>query len=426
MVSDLFPPVDGGVPTVIYELSKRLVARGRKVVVATYKFEPNWPNCEIIDGIEVFRTPLKWNRSVPFYLSAPLNMKSLVNSLWQKFGGFDVLHLHLSLAGVGALMTPRAKKTPKVFTFHGDWAKEYLTEAGGWKKKLGLTKIEAALMCLMQKRCLRNVDTVVVLSKYSQGQVKGLISQTPEIPHPPADGPQPTIIPRGVDLEKFRPNLPSPPNLPKGRFLVLTIRRLYKRMGLENLIDAIDIVRKEYPEVFLIIGGRGYLFENLKLKIACPPKPRSPTLHSFGDGARRRENLRLTNNVRLEGFIPEEEKANYLAAADLYVLPSISQEGFGLTTLEALACGTPVLGTPTGGTPELLGGFRKDLLLKGTSAADIAEGIIDFIKNHRGDEGLRQQCREYAEKFSWERMVGEYEELYEKLKFQISNFKSKS
>lgn len=393
MVSDLFPPIDGGVPTVLYELSKRLIARGHKVVVATFKFNKDWQDYEVVDGIEVFRAPLKWNKFVPFYLSAPFNMKSLVDSVWQKFNGFDVLHLHLSLAGFGALMASRTRKVPKVFTFYGDWAKEYLAESLGWKKKLGISKVEVGVMRFMQRRCLKNADTVVVLSKHSCGQVKELIPQPPKTT-------KIIIIPGGVDLEKFHPRPasaaggprpPTPPNLPRNKFLILTIRRLYKRMGLENLISAIDIVRKEFPEVFLIIGGKGYLEESLKLKV---------------------KSEKLEKNVRLEGFIPEKEKPNYLAAADLYVLPTVSLEGFGLTTLEALACGTPVLGTPTGATPELLGNFRKEFILQGTLDQDIAEGIIGFIKKHRGDESLRSECRKYAERFSWERMVEEYEELY--------------
>ena len=393
MISDLFPPVDGGVPTVLYELSKRLTAREHKVVVATYQFQKDWPDYEVVDGIEVFRVPLKWNKLTPFYLSAPFNMKSLINSLSQKFNGFDILHLHLSLAGFGALTTPQTRKVPKVFTFYGDWAKEYLAESKGWKKKLGISTIETGVMRFMQRKCLRSSHVVVTLSKYSKEQVLSLT------PHPPAGGPQSLqnkvqIIPAGVDLEKFQlkfPKLPNLPNLPKNKFLILTIRRLYKRMGLENLIDAIDIVRKEFPEVFLIIGGKGYLEESLKLKV---------------------KSEKLEKNVRLEGFIPEEEKSNYLRAAHLYVLPSVSQEGFGLTTLESLACGTPVLGTPTGATPELLGNFRKEFILMGTSAKDIAKGIIEFMKKYRGDESLRLSCREYAKGFSWEKMVGEYEELY--------------
>lgn len=384
-ISDLFHPVDGGVPTVIYELSKRLIAHGHKVAVATYQFQKDWQNYEVIDGIEVFRTPLKWNKFAPFYLSAPLNMKSLVSSVWGKLGGFDVLHLHLSLAGIGALMAPQTKSVPKLFTFYGDWAKEYLAEASGWKKKLGISKLEAELMRFMQRKCIKSVETVITLSKYSKEQVLSLTLQIPQTPK---------TIPGGADLEKFHPNAPIPPNLPKDKFLILTVRRLYKRMGLENLISAIDIVRKEFPEVFLIIGGKGYLEESLKLKV---------------------KSERLEKNVRLEGFISEKEKPKYLAAADLYVLPSISQEGFGLTTLEALACGTPVLGTPTGATPEVLGNFRKEFVLQGTSAKDIAEGIMRFIKKHRGNESLRAKCRKYAEKFSWERMVEEYEGLYRKL-----------
>lgn len=389
MISDLFFPVDGGVPVVVGELSKRLVQRGHQVMVATYKFDKSWKDEEIIDGIEIFRTPLKWKRFVPFYLSGVVNMRNLARRIMEK-ENFDLVNIHLSLSGWGALGVDKVKRLPLVFTFQGNWAKEYLAEAKGLKKGLGICLIEGKLMKYLQKECLKRVGLIAVASNYTQGEVKGLL---PEI----ADK-KIKVVPLGVDLNKFKvqsskfkTDFRGKIDVPKEKFLILTIRRLFKRMGLENLVEAIDIVRKEYPEVFLIIGGRGHLRESLKFKI---------------------QNSKLEEFVRLEGFIPEEEKANYLAATDLYVLPTVLLEGFGLTTLEALACGTPVLGTPTGATPEVLGSFDPNFVLQGTAPEDIARGIVSFIKNYGKDEKIRQKCREYAEGFSWEKVVDEYESLY--------------
>src|SRR5207249_11624167 len=58
------------------------------------------------------------------------------------------------------------------------------------------------------------------------------------------------------------------------------------------------------------------------------------------------------------GFIPDETLPSYYHAADVFVLPTRELEGFGLVTVEALACGTPVLGTPVGATPEVLSGLE--------------------------------------------------------------------
>ena len=70
----------------------------------------------------------------------------------------------------------------------------------------------------------------------------------------------------------------------------------------------------------------------------------------------------LQDKVRLTGMIPRDVLPSYYRAADVFVLPTLSIEGFGLVTIEALATGLPVLGTPVGGTVEILKGVDESLL----------------------------------------------------------------
>ena len=102
----------------------------------------------------------------------------------------------------------------------------------------------------------------------------------------------------------------------------------------------------------------------------------------------------------------------YYQAADLFILPSRCLEGFGLVTLEALSCGTPVLGTPVGGTKEILGRLDKELLFKDTKAKSMAEKIVlystskDLLK-------LSEKCRDFVvSNYSWDRVTTEYERVY--------------
>ncbi|HRR39717.1 MAG TPA: glycosyltransferase, partial [Syntrophales bacterium] len=106
--------------------------------------------------------------------------------------------------------------------------------------------------------------------------------------------------------------------IPENRAVILTVRNLVPRMGLENLITAMKDVVKALPDVLLIIGGSGPLREKL-LRLACE--------------------LQLSDSIRFTGFIRDEELPDYYRAADIFVLPTIELEGFGLVTLEALACG---------------------------------------------------------------------------------------
>src|SRR5207249_11052699 len=80
------------------------------------------------------------------------------------------------------------------------------------------------------------------------------------------------------------------------------------------------------------------------------------------------------------GFIPDETLPSYYHAADVFVLPTRELEGFGLVTVEALACGTPVLGTPVGATPEVLSGLDASLVFRGISAEIMAEDLLRFLE----------------------------------------------
>ena len=117
--------------------------------------------------------------------------------------------------------------------------------------------------------------------------------------------------------------------LPEDKFILFTVRNLVPRMGLENLISAFEIVQSGRTDLLLIIGGEGPLEPALK------EQTRQCGVEEF---------------VRFVGYIPDEDLPSYYQMADLFILPTIELEGFGLVTVEALASGLPVLGTPVGGT----------------------------------------------------------------------------
>ena len=122
----------------------------------------------------------------------------------------------------------------------------------------------------------------------------------------------------------------------------------------------------------------------------------------------------------MTGFIPQDILPKYYGASDFFILPTRRLEGFGLVTPESMACGTPVLGTPVGGTREILSDFAQSFLFRDITAEAIAEGIqtaIDeyFIQKKEYEE-LRSRCRTYVEnRYSWQRHLN-------KLKKEIIDF----
>jgi glycosyltransferase involved in cell wall biosynthesis len=130
--------------------------------------------------------------------------------------------------------------------------------------------------------------------------------------------------------------------------------------------------------------------------------------------------LNLKDFVKLQGFIPSDELPHYNQAADFFILPTRYLEGFGLVTLEAMACGTPVLGTPVGGTKEILDKFNPAFLFKDTSPESISGLILEKYNYYKKEpeeyKEISRQCRVFAEKnYSWERNISEIEALFAQL-----------
>jgi len=200
-------------------------------------------------------------------------------------------------------------------------------------------------------------------------------------------------IPGGVDTDRFRPadraEARRALGLPAGRPLVLTLRNLEARMGLDALLRALAEVRRAVPDVLLLVGGTGSLRAELEALAAS---------------------LDLGAHVRFLGWVADAELPRWYQAADVFVLPTRALEGFGLVTVEALASGTPVLGTPVGATPEILGALAPSPLFEDASPAAIARGLRAFLERAARDPGgartLGAACRRLAEtSYSWERAV---------------------
>jgi glycosyltransferase involved in cell wall biosynthesis len=233
--------------------------------------------------------------------------------------------------------------------------------------------------------CHRRADRIMVLSTFMAEKVIALYNIPAE---------RIVVNPGGADLDGFRPPvdrraLKSALGLPQDRLHLFTVRNLEPRMGLDNLLHAMALLKAEKLPVHLILGGEG---------------PERMQLQSLV------RDHRLQESVSMVGFIPAEQLSDHYGAADFFVLPTRQLEGFGLVTPEAMACGTPVMGTPVGGTREILSRFDPELLFKGNTPEDIASGIRSAAALYSACpdhyHNLRQRCRQFVEQnYSWKRHV---------------------
>ncbi len=217
------------------------------------------------------------------------------------------------------------------------------------------------------------------------------------------------VVPNGVDIAKFKSknekdkseilNLKLP--VKENDKTVITVSRLVEKNGIGDLIEAINILKTQSPElkVKLLILGNGPLEENLKFKI---------------------KNLKLENEVFLLGYKAHDELPQYLALADIFVRPSLS-EGLGNSFLEAMASGVPIIGTRVGGIPD----FLKDPSASSGQATGLfcevgnSQSIAEKIKLLFADENLRRKLivngrRLVEEKYNWDKLASKMQSIFTK------------
>lgn len=260
----------------------------------------------------------------------------------------DLVASHFALNTVGAL--PALRNRPMVVHFHGPWALESAAEGAG--------PLAVRLKFMVERLVYRRATRFVVLSQSFATILAERYGVQPERIH---------RVPGGVDADRY--DLPDSRHQararlgwPQGRPILLTVRRLVKRMGLTALVDAMVELRRRVPDVLLVVAGRGPEAAALQDRIGA---------------------LGLEEHVRLLGFVPDAHLPLAYRAADLCVMPSQALEGFGLTALESLAAGTPVMVTPVGGLPEVVEGLDGDLVLAGTDARSIGIGLAEALTGVR-------------------------------------------
>jgi glycosyltransferase involved in cell wall biosynthesis len=145
----------------------------------------------------------------------------------------------------------------------------------------------------------------------------------------------------------------------------------------------------------LLIGGKGFLENRLKRMVG---------------------KFALEEVIHFLGYIPDEDLPKFYQASDYFVLPTKDLEGFGLVILESMACGTPVLGTPIGAIPEVIGAFRRELVFDGTDSRDIKEKLEDVFKKSDDYNFSQEECRKFVEDYySWEKVGDMFEKEMEEI-----------
>jgi glycosyltransferase involved in cell wall biosynthesis len=396
MAADVDPVhVIGGAERMLNEHAFRLAARGHQVTVLTRREDPALPSEERAQAagaaVRVVRHPCGGGNALAFVRSV-LREGGVAFARLHAETPFDVVNVHQPLAGAAVVSRRERSGLPVVYTYLSPWSDEYRVRAGrrlrGAQGLLARPWVElnARLRQRLEHRVVRSADRLLVLSRFTCEQLRDLHGVPLDVP---------AVIPGGVDTERFRPPadraaLRRELGLPEG-LLLLTVRNLVPRMGLDALITAMRAVADARPDARLVIGGGGELRPALEAQAAA---------------------LGLAGHVTFAGFLPEERLPDYYGAADLFLLPTRCLEGFGLVTVEALACGTPVLGTPIGGTQEILRAFDPAFLFPSPAPDHMAAHLLARLPGTEGNGDLRARCRAFAlENYGWDALMPRVEAL---------------
>ena len=216
------------------------------------------------------------------------------------------------------------------------------------------------------------------------------------------------VLPVPIDYNVFHPqtdtsNIRKTLDVPINSIFVFTVGRFIPWKGFEYLIEALKMVVYDYgkSDIFLRIAGQGPLKEKYINLI---------------------RNLKLQDYVKLIGYIPNTKIHKYYNEADIFVIPSIideneETEGFGVVSLEANACKTPVIGTKVGGIVDVIENWYNGFLVEQKNPNQIAEKIIKLAE----DKELREEVgkngrKKVIKEFNWDKIANEIIKIYKTIK----------
>lgn len=230
---------------------------------------------------------------------------------------------------------------------------------------------------------LRNADAVIALTKDMKREIQKICNR--EI----------IVIPNGIDLERFqnlsREEARNKLQIKADDKIIIFVGSLRPVKGVKYLIKAMKIVRQKEPNARLILIGNGEEKQDL-VKLT-------------GD-------LNLGNLITFVGQIPNEKVPEYMAASNVFVLPSLS-EGFPLVSLEAMACGLPIVVSRVCGLPEIVEDGKNGFLVESGNPEQIAEKVLLLLEDDELRERMSRNNKEKVKDYTWEGVIGRLERIYE-------------
>lgn len=388
----------GSVPKIVWNFARTSAARGHDVTV----IERQWTGLaesECIDGVEFTRIDMltgptePWSR-IPYEevmsvfgiarLVVDRSLFALIVNRRLRRVEPDIIHVHLPFAGsVLAAINPRLRNK-MVYTAHLGELRLDMMEEGREGTVPNILNIVSPDVFLAK----RVAKTTVLNSRIREAFIDNDV-----------DPESLSVVPNGVNVEQYQnvetndiQRVLETYRLDSNRPLVLFVGTLLPRKGVVDLVKAVGCLNDHDFQVLL--AGETGVDEAYTREVKSMIKEKD-----------------LTDVIQIPGFVPDQDLPALYNLADVFVLPS-HEEGFGMTVIEALAAGTPVIATNVGGIPEVIeNGYGSIISVNDIDrmAAEIAEWL------NCDDPELASQCRDRAKQYSWEEVGDKVMDIYSEI-----------
>lgn len=382
MADTIYPFTKGGAPKRIYEISKRLAKKGHEVHIFGMKY---WKNGKKIKNEEdVFLHGIcppiprhtRGRRSFREAIFFALNIFRTSDLLR---GNFDVIDcdqtpcLHCFPAKVLSLI----KDTSLIVTWHEVWiANKY------WSVYIPSL---APLGKLVEGRALKLADRIVVTSNKTKNDLILVGEKEEKI----------SVVPVGVDIKRIQNISPF-----QKEFDIAFVGRLVKGKNVETLLYAVKILAKANPKIKTAIIGDG---------------PEMMVLQKLA------EKIHISKNIKFFGFIEDDDKViSILKSSKVFVFPSTQEGGPSIVTLEANACGLPVIAVKhkMGVSSEFIKEAYNGFFVEASPEA-IAKKTMMVLESEDLRERVKRNAVIFVKQYDWKRAT----ELTEKVYFQATRQK---
>lgn len=341
----------GGAEVYVHELARRWAKDGHKITLFCGN-DGHSPRFETVDGVHIVRRG-------GFYF---VYLWAFLYYIFHFRGRYDLV---LDCQNGVPFFTPMYVREPVysvVYHVHQEVFNQHLPKP--------LAVIASFVEKDLMPWAYRNIQFIAISQSTKQDMVEKIGISSNKI----------AIVHSGVDLETLSPGDKSP------HPTILYLGRLKAYKSVDQLIKAFKEILLSVPNAELIIAGTGDESDTLK-KLA--------------------KKLDVKSKVKFVGRVTENQKATLLQQAWVFVNPSM-QEGWGITTIEANACGTPVVASDVPGLRESVNNPYTGYLVEYGDIPALADKITQLLTNHTLRQRMSDASPTWAQQFTWRSSVQKF------------------